>query len=238
MLVHRHVFAITALLPATFVGADPAATLAGHWEGAIQTPLEEIAVAVDLAPGEGGKLGGTFSSPSQRLNGFPLWSASIDGDAVKIELKTADPGMRTFDGRLSEDGLSIEGQFLINVYAVPFRLTRNGEAHIAPPPKSAAIVAGLAGAWGGSLDVAGQSLSFTLTLTNHADRTATGAWSAGGAPALPVAISDDNGTLTLTSPVTPDSFTGSLSADGKQISGTLNDGTKSLPVVFTRASGG
>jgi len=238
MLVLRRALALTALLPAAFAGAAPAAPLAGHWEGAIQTPGEEIVVAVDLAPDAGGKLGGTFSIPSQRLNGFPLWSASTDGTAVKLEIKLADPGIRTFDGRMSADGLSIEGQFLINVYAVPFSLKRNGDARIAPPPKSAAIDAKLAGAWRGSLDVAGQSLPFTLTLTNHADRTATGAWSAGGAPAIPVAISYDNGTLTLTSPVSPDSFTGSLSADGAQISGTLNDGAKPLPVVFTRASGG
>ena len=239
MLVsHRVLLAVTALLPAAFAGADPAAPLAGHWEGAIHAPLEDVAVAIDLAAGEGGKLGGTFSSPSQRLNGFPLWSASVDGDAVKIELKMADPGMRTFDGRLSADGLSIKGQFLIGVYAVPFTMTRSGEARIAPPPTSAAIDAKLAGAWRGSLDVAGQSLPLNLTLTNHADRTATGAWSAGEAPAIPVAIVSEGGTLTLTSPVTPASFTGSLSADGAQISGTLNEGAAPLPVVFTRVAGG
>jgi hypothetical protein len=238
MLALRRVLTVTALLPAAFAGADPAAPLAGHWEGAIDAPLADVAVAIDLAPGEGGKLGGTFSSPSQRLNGFPLWSASSDGAVVKLELKTSEPGVRTFDGRLSVDGQTITGQFLIDVYAVPFTLKRNGDPRIAPPPKSAPIDAKLAGAWRGSLDVAGQSLPFTLTLTNHADRTATGAWATGGAPAIPVAIAYDNGTLTLTSPVTPDSFRGTLSADGTQISGTLNDGAKPLPVVFTRASGG
>jgi len=238
MLVLRRALAITAMLPAAFAGADAAAPLAGHWEGAIHTPLEEMAVTVDLAAGEGGKLGGTFSSPSQRLNGFPLWSASVDGDAVKIELKMADPGIRTFDGRLSADRETITGQFLISVYSVPFTLKRNGDAQIAAAPKSAAIDARLAGAWRGSLDVAGQSLPLNLTLTNHADRTATGAWSAGGAPPIPVAIASEGRTLTLTSPVTPASFTGSLSADGTQISGTLNEGGAPLPVVFTRAAGG
>src|SRR6185295_14953620 len=105
---------------------------------------------------------------------------------------------------------------------------RSGEAQIAPPPRSAAIDARLAGAWRGSLDVAGQSLPLNLTLTNHADRTATGAWSAGGAPAIPVAIVSEGGTLTLTSPVTPASFTGSLSPDGALIAGTLNEGAAPL----------
>jgi hypothetical protein len=234
----RALVTAAALLPAFSIAADTGAPLAGHWEGAISTPLEEVVVAVDLAADAGGKLGGTFTSPSQRLNGSPLWSASSDGDVVKLELKTADPGVRTFDGRLSADGHSIQGQFLIDIYAVPFTLKRSGDARIAPPPKSVAIDAKLAGAWRGSLDVAGRSLPLKLTLTNHDDRTATGAWSAGGAPEIPVAIAYDNGTLTLTSPVTPASFTGTLSADGTQISGILNEGGAPRPVVFMRATGG
>jgi len=226
------------LLAAALARADAAAPLAGHWEGAIQSPLEEIVVAVDLAAGEDGKLGGTFSSPSQGLNGFPLRAASIDGETVKIEIKMADPGVRTFDGKLSADGETITGQFLINVYAVPFTLKRNGDARITQPPRSAAIDAKLAGSWSASLNVGAQSLPFALTLTNHGDRTSTGTWSAGDGPAIPVAIASQGGTLTLTSPVTADRFTGALSADGSQISGTLNDGAAPQAVVFTRAGGG
>ena len=82
----RNLALVSAFLPAALAGADPAAPLAGHWEGAIHA-LEDVAVAVDLAADEAGKLGGTFSSASQRLNGFPLSSASVDGETVKIELK-------------------------------------------------------------------------------------------------------------------------------------------------------
>ena len=227
-----------AIFPTAWIAADPAARLAGHWEGAIQTPLEELAVSVDLVAGENDRLGGTFSSASQQLLGFPLRGATIDGDAVKIEIKTADPGVRTFDGRLSPDGQTITGQFLINVYAVPFTLKRNGDAQIAPPPRSAAIDPRLADSWRASVDFGAQSLPLALTLANHADRTATGTWSAGEGPAIPVAIAYDNGTLTLTSPITPASFTGTLSADGTQIAGTLNEGGAPRRVVFTRANGG
>ena len=229
---------LTAFLSAAFAGADSAARLAGHWEGAIHAPVEDVVVAVDLAVDENGKLGGTFSTPSQRLNGFPLWSASVDGEAVKVELKTAGSGVQTFDGRFSEDRQTIKGQFLIDVHAVPFTLKRNGDARISPPPRSAAIDAKLAGSWSGALVVGTQSLPLVLTLTNHADRTATGAWATGGAPAVPVAIEYEGGTLTLTSPVTPASFTGTLSADGTQISGTLNEGATPRPVVFTRVVAG
>jgi hypothetical protein len=229
----------TAFLSAACAGADPARSLAGHWEGAIHAPIEDVVVAVDLAADAAGKVVGTFSSASQKLTGYPLWSASSDGETVKLELKMADPGVRTFDGRLSSDGETIAGQFLIDVYAVPFTLKRNGEARIAPPPRSAAIDAKLTGSWNASLTVGAQSLPLTLTLTNHADRTASGAWAAGDAPATPVAIATQGVTLTLTSPVVPSTFTGTLSADGTQIAGSLHEGATPRPVVFTRvASGG
>ena len=202
-----------ALLPAVSFGADPGARLAGHWEGAIHSPLEEVAVSVDLAAGEAGKLGGTFSSRSQRLNGFPLLGASADGETVKIELKMADPGVRTFEGRFYEDGQTIKGNFLMDVFTVPFTLRRTGDARIAPPPVSAAVDARLAGSWTGALNLGAQSLPLKLMLTNHGDKTSTGTWAAGAGPDIPVAIAYDSGTLTLTSPATPETFTGTLSAE-------------------------
>jgi hypothetical protein len=150
----------------------------------------------------------------------------------------AEPGLRTFDGRFSEDGETIKGQFLIGVYAVPFTLKRTGDERIEPPPISAAVDSRLVGSWAGSLSVGAQSLPLKLTLTNHADRTATGAWAAGAGPDIPVAIAYDGDALTLTSPVTAASFTGTLSADGTQLSGTLNEGGASRPVVFTRVASG
>ncbi|HJR71362.1 MAG TPA: hypothetical protein VKA43_15065 [Gammaproteobacteria bacterium] len=237
-LVIATAFLPAAFLPAGLAGADSAARLAGHWEGAIHAPLEDVTIAVDIAADAAGTLGGTFTSASQKLNGFPLWSASNDGETVKLELKLADPGVRTFDGRLSSDGETITGQFLIDVHAVPFTLKRNGEARIAPPPRSAAIDAELAGSWSASMTVGTLSLPLRLTLTNHGDKTATGAWAAGGAPATPVAIATQGGTLTLTSLVVPATFTGTLSADGTQIVGSLLEGATPRPVVFTRAAGG
>ena len=226
-----------ALLPVAWVGAEPA-PVGGHWEGAIHAPVEDVVVAVDLALDESGKLAGTFSNPGQKLNGFPLWSASVEGEVVKLELKTADPGVRTFDGKLSADGQKITGQFLIDVHAVPFTLMRNGAARIAPAPRSAALDAKLVGSWVGSLDYGGQLLPLKLTLTNHADATATGTWATGGGPPTPIAIEYVGGSLTLTSPIAPATFTGTVNAQATEIAGALLEGGKSRPVVFTRVGAG
>ena len=232
----RAIAVATALLPAAWAAAGPAATAAGHWDGAIHAPVEDVVVSVDLAADASGKLGGTFSHPAQKLSGFPLWSATVDGEAVKLELKTGGPGVQTFEGRLSADGQTITGQFLIDVHAVPFTLKRNGEAQIVPPPRSAAIDAKLAGSWVGSLVAGGQSLPLALTLTNHADRTSTGTWATGGGSPTPVAIAAEDATLTLTSPIAPAIFTGTLNAQGTEISGTLTEGATQRAVVFTRVA--
>ena len=232
----RAIAVAAALLPAAWAGAGPATTAAGHWDGAIHAPVEDVVVSVDLAADASGKLGGTFSHPAQKLSGFPLWSATVDGEAVKLELKTGGPGVQTFDGRLSADGQTITGQFLIDVHAVPFTLKRNGEAQIAPPPRSAAIDAKLAGSWVGSLVAGGQPLPLALTLTNHADRTSTGTWATGGGSPTPVAIAAEDATLTLTSPIAPAIFTGTLNAQGTEISGMLTEGATQRAVVFTRVA--
>ena len=236
---NRALWAVVAVLPMASASAEPAASVAGHWEGAIHAAADEFAVAVDLATDDAGKLGGTFSNAGQRINGLPLWSASVDGRLVKLEIKSAGPAVQTFDGRVSADGQSITGQFLVDVYAVPFDLKRTGDARIAPPPRSAALDAKLTGSWAGTLEVQGKSFPLALTLTNHADKTATGAWAAGGAPLSAISIAVDGSNVTLTSAITPTTFTGNLNAEGTQISGTLTESGAARTVVFTRvASGG
>jgi hypothetical protein len=227
------------LLPIAWAGAEPAATVAGHWEGAIHAGADDFAVAVDLTADRAGNLIGTFSNAGQRIDGLPLWSASVDGRLVKLEIKTAGPAIQTFDGRVSPDSQSITGQFLVDVYAVPFELRRTGEARIAAAPRSAALDAKLAGSWAGSLETSGKTFPLELTLTNHADKTATGAWAAGGAPSSAIAIVVDGSNVTLTSAITPTTFTGSVNAEGTQIvviarARTRRDGSRRSRSTYLR----
>ena len=56
------------------------------------------------------------------------------------------------------------------------------------------------------------------------------------AAATPVAIAAEDATLTLTSPIAPAVFTGTLNAEGTEISGTLAEGATQRAVVFTRVA--
>ena len=102
---------VTALLPAAFAGAGPAARARGTLGRSDPRTASRTSWSGRSCGRRAGKLGGTFSTP-QRLNGFPLWSASSDGRSREARDQDGRPGVRTFDGRLSADGEKITGQFL------------------------------------------------------------------------------------------------------------------------------
>ena len=212
-------------------GVDPS----GHWQGSIHAPSQDVAVAVDLALDKAGKLTGTMSNPGEHISGYPFATASLDGDAVRLEVRTGGSGAQTFSGNVSADGKSLSGDFLIGIYSVPFDLQRSGDAQFAPSRKSPAIDAALSGQWSGSLDLGGKTLPLVLTLSNHTDGTSAGSWAAGDGTATPVAIAPHARDVTLTSTVTSAAYTGTLSADGKEISGTFSEGSLKQPITFRRA---
>jgi hypothetical protein len=228
-------FLVAIAVPCAVLRAETP-RLAGHWEGAIQIASGAIEVAVDLDADAAGTLFGTFTNPGERLTGYPLANVAVNGSSVRLDLAIGGDGKQTFDGTLSADGKSITGEFFVDVYAPPFELVRTGEARIAPPPRSPAVDRALAGTWTGSLNAGGASVAVALTLTNHDDGTATGAWSTGGGTAVPMAIAQSGKTLTLTTPVTPATFSGTASDDAKQISGTLKDDGTEYAVVFARGA--
>jgi hypothetical protein len=212
--------------------ADPS----GHWEGAIQAPSREVPVSVDLARDDKGKLAGTFSNPGERITGYPLAAVAVDGSAVRLEIKTGGSGTQTFAGTLSADGRSLAGDFLISVYSVPFTLTRTGDAQIAPAPRSPAIDAALVGEWRATLEIEGKALPVSLTLANRGGGISVGAWAADDGSATPVAIAQHERSVTLTSTVTSSAYSGTLSPDGAEITGTFTEGALKQPLTFRRAA--
>jgi hypothetical protein len=228
------ILASALLLPLSLLGADVPADPSGHWEGAIHVPSGEVQIEVDLAFDDGGKLVGTFSNASEHLTGYPLWNVTVDGASISLEIKTGGSGVQTFAGNLAADGKSMSGDFLVSVYAVPFNLTRTGEARIEAPPSSSAIDNALAGAWSASLDIGGKPLPLVLTMTNHADGTATGNWALDDGVATPVAITHEGRNVTLASTVANAAYSGTVSADGMRISGSFTGDSLDQPLTFSR----
>lgn len=114
------------LLLALTVGAMPVlaeATLAGHWEGAIEIPGTKLGVDLDFKAGEGGAWTGDISIPLQKAKDLPLTNIQQTGAAVSFEIQGV-PGSPTFKGTLSEDGETLAGDFSQGGGTFPFSLKR------------------------------------------------------------------------------------------------------------------
>lgn len=219
------------------VGASswqPPPGAAGHWEGAIQIPGQELQVAVNLAQ-QDGTWRGEIAIPAQGVKAAPLAGVSVDGGRVSFVIKGI-PGSPTFTGTLSQDGRTIAGDFTQGGNTLPFKLARTGEATFQPVPKSTPITEALAGTWEGALDVGGQTLRLVVKLARQPDGTGGGtlvSLDQGGAE-IPISTVVQKDTQVRFAVVSVGgSFEGQLK-DG-QLSGIWSQGGGSLPLVLKRA---
>ncbi len=224
-----------AATPAATPGAAPTAapSAAGHWSGAIEMPAQPLAIEVDLKAGTAPAWIGTISIAAQNLKAFPLGSIDVQGKAVSFAMPNV-PGTPTFKGTLSDDGTTIAGEITQGGGALPFKMTRAGEAVIAAPAKSTAITKELEGNWTGALEVGGQTLRLNLKLANGPD-SATGTIVSvdQGGVEIPIAsIVQTAVHLELALPTIGGKFSGDLK-DGKLV-GTWSQGPGSLPLEFSR----
>jgi uncharacterized protein len=223
--------ALTVSSSVTF--AQPTTGPAGHWEGAIQVPGQELEIQIDLA-GAGEKWDGTITIPAQNLKGFPLSDISVQGDTVRFAMKGV-PGEPQFKGAVSKDAHTLSGDFSQGGGTVPFTLTRTGEAKFEPLPKSTPITKDLEGSWAGTLDVEGKTLRLTLKLSNQADGLAAGtvvSIDQGGAE-IPITAVIQTGThLKLAVRAIAATYEGDLE-DG-QLTGKWTQGPGTWPLVFKR----
>jgi hypothetical protein len=229
------------MLGAAWLLAQVMVNPSGHWEGAVTAPDMNVKIELDLATNAKGEMAGTFGSPTQQVKGLPFSTVTIDGSGITLELKARSGG--TFHGVLSADGTSMSGDFASRdgQYSLPFKVTRTGDARIAPAPKSPAIATALEGTWNGALDAEGKTERLVLKLANQPGGVATGTIVDldGSGVEIPIGISQKDSSVTIDVPSVGASFTGVLNTAGTEISGAWTQGQApaGLALVFRRASG-
>lgn len=228
------------LLAAAHLGAAPvvaqtAAGPAGHWEGAIHVPGQELAIAVDLFGNQDQTWDGAISIPAQNIKAMPLAEVTVQGDAVGFAMKGV-PGEPRFKGTLASDRKSMTGGFTQGGAQLTFALAWKGEATRAAPAKSTAVSQDLEGSWEGALDVSGTTLRLVLKLANK-DGQGTGTLVSvdqGGAEIPITTIVQTGSHLRLEVSTIGAAYEGDLK-DG-QLMGTWTQGPGRLPLTFKRAT--
>jgi hypothetical protein len=224
-------FLIAALLFAStsYVAAqtpDPS----GRWEGSIEAPERQVAIAIDLAKSGTGEFTATFSGTD--VTGLPLSNVAVNGTSVSFLLKANGGG--TFTGSVSADGQSMSGNFTTSEggFTVPFTLNRTGAARI-ETLKSARIGTELEGTWSGTLQVNGVALHVAIKLGNLPDGTSAGSIAVAeqGGLEIPVTtITQNAASVKLEVNIVGGVYAGALNPDGTELTGTWSQKGLSAPL--------
>ena len=204
----------------------------GHWVGSIQIPGREVAFAIDLARTAAGEMAGAISVDD--ADGVPLASITVAGRSIAFYSRSDQP----LTGTLSEDGSRISGDATLSGYSLPFNMKRTGDAHLSPPPMSAAVSRELEGTWHGTLQANGLTLRAMLTLTNQPGGKAIGRVVSvdEGGLTLPVVVVQRGSRVEFEQKGVPGSYSGELNAGGTELTGTFSQRGVSIPLTFTRAA--
>jgi hypothetical protein len=235
---------IILLFVSVGVSAQAPKTVAGHWEGTIDTPNGAMGINVDLALSQSGKWEGELGIPSQNLSGFPLSNLKVEGANISFEMRGA-PGKPTFNGKLSEDGKTIAGDMVQGGATLPFKIERKGEAKLtasAPPIASGAGTTGpapnIAGSWQGALDAGGTTLRIIVKISKAADGSLTAALDSPdqGNSDLPVSsITATETNIRFDLKYLGAYFEGKLNKELTEMSGDWFQGGAAMPLVLKRA---
>ncbi len=230
----RTLFVLLNSLAAALALAQPP-SVAGHWEGNVQSPEGPVDIVLDVDKNDKGQWIGDFDAPSRNLNNLPLANIVVQGDAVSFDL-SGFPAK--FEGKLSEEGKTFTGTLLFRQeMSMPFSLKKTGPAKVTLPPKSSPLTADFAGRWEGTLEAGGQTLRLVLRLEKAADGTATGALDSidQGSKDLALAgIVIDGLSLRFALPMVGGAYEGKLNKETGALAGQWSQGGNTLPLSFKR----
>jgi hypothetical protein len=127
-------FLIIYLHPVPSLSADPASII-GSWEGVtLINPAEyEVGIEINFSREENGTLGGKLSFTTNSDFNRPVHSIHIEDSRVVFAVTDDDGVVSSFEGWLSEDGASIEGDLEERGAHYLFKLRRVDPHEIASP---------------------------------------------------------------------------------------------------------
>ncbi|MEP7353782.1 MAG: hypothetical protein ABI824_11165 [Acidobacteriota bacterium] len=228
---------ILCALPIAFAQTPPAKG-AGHWEGTLKAPQQEIPILLDLTKGPTGLWAGTFSIPVASAVDLPLSKITVGDTALRFVVADL-PGAPAFDAKFSEDGVTLSGTATNGVAPIQFELKRtDSKATIKAAQRSSPLTKEFEGTWGGAIDPEnGTPVRIALELTRAADGTASGRLiilDQGNQAISVTTVTIRESMLQLEVRGIAASYVGVIKASG-QIEGTWTQGATNAPLNLERA---
>lgn len=205
------------------LSAEPTANLSGHWTGAFRAPNQQFPFVFDLRVTESG-------TAATLGDGNKVFPAKVKIDGQRIEFFARED--QRFFGKLDADG-TISGTHSIQGYALPFELSRDGDAIFTEAPANASLAQGLAGDWEGQLQVGAKTMRLKLHLGAQAYAISVDE----GNLEIPIVIQQGavDG-VKLSAPAVDAVFQGTLS-NPHELTGVWSQGTLALAIKLNKPAG-
>jgi uncharacterized protein len=216
--------------------------LAGDWQGTLSAGGQQFHIAWHVVAAADGTLTATFDNIDEGIYGIPVKTTTLSGSTVTqvvdgvIQINGEPHNVRgSFLGTIDKDGTVVKGTWTqTDPVQPPAELElKRAPAQAAPKPAEPQI----AGDWQGILSVDGNQLRIILHIVADKDGTlsATGDdpdQGQMGTKASSVSFKDSK--LNVAFDVYNGVYSGTLSADGNQLTGTWTQG-QPVELNFTRA---
>lgn len=102
--------------------SEPEEKIEGKWMGPLKIDSGEVLrVEFEIFRGENGALAALLNSPDQGAMGIHVDEATFENSNLHLEIKSI---RGIYEGKLKEDGLAIEGQWIQGGYSLPLKLKR------------------------------------------------------------------------------------------------------------------
>lgn len=216
-------------------GAAPSAaaggaSIAGDWNGSLNTGAATLRLVLHITAVKDGSLTGTVDSLDQSVMGIPITTVTLKDSKLAF---TVDTVHGSYEGTVKPDGSGIDGTWTQS-QPLTLNFTR-GAATMAAAPKPAAP-SDIDGTWAGTLAVNGNTLHILLKVTNTADGLTAQLQSPDQSPVwlTASAVTRANGTLTASFKTLGAEFSGKIAADLGSIDGTFSQSGGSMPLVLNR----
>lgn len=97
----------------------------GTWLGTLKGPGYELRLVFHISKEDDGTFTATLDSPDQGATGVPVSEVIVSDDSLRLEVQVA---AAVYEGRISEDGTTIDGTWTQGGGSLPLVLTRTDDA--------------------------------------------------------------------------------------------------------------